>query len=271
MNIRSVIFFSISLGIIFLFKFLYSQNNDLKVSKAQINTRKTLDNFNIIHLSDLHTKSFGKDNRVLVNMVKNHCPDIIVITGDILDRRFFDLAYLENIGKELMKIAPVYYVTGNHEWFANKQDEIKKALIGCGVEVLNGNIIKLSNGKYPILISGIDDIKYSNIRLDEVLKEFSQHDGYKIFLSHQPEVFKSYWKYNMDLVLCGHAHGGQIRLPFIGGLIAPNQGFFPKYYEGIYSMNSTNMIVSRGLGNSTFPFRIFNKPEIVFIQIKLKS
>ena len=179
--------------------------------------------------------------------------------------------------KEAVKIAPVYYVTGNHEASLSQYDELKIELKTIGVIVLEDEAVQLKYDTEEITLIGLSDpdftikgdvfreapamvsTKLNNLADDE--------NSYTILLSHRPELFESYVHCNIDLVLSGHAHGGQFRLPFIGGLIAPNQGLFPQYDAGLYTSGSTNMIVSRGLGNSIIPIRFNNRPEVVVIEL----
>ena len=182
-----------------------------------------------------------------------------------------------DFAKEAVKIAPVYYVTGNHEASLSQYDELKIELKTIGVIVLEDEAVQLKHDTEEITLIGLSDpdftikgdifgevpamvsTKLNNLADDE--------NSYTILLSHRPELFESYVHCNIDLVLSGHAHGGQFRLPFIGGLIAPNQGLFPQYDAGLYTSGSTNMIVSRGLGNSIIPIRFNNRPEVVVIEL----
>ena len=146
-----------------------------------------------------------------------------------------------------------------------------------GVVILENEQIKLEKEGEFITIFGVEDpsfqvdyllgdsVTITESRLDEMITE---EDGFCILLSHRPELFDSYVKYDMHLVLTGHAHGGQFRLPFVGGLIAPNQGFFPKYDAGLYTEGDTNMLVSRGIGNSILPFRVNNRPEVILVELQ---
>ena len=174
-------------------------------------------------------------------------------------------------------IAPIYYVSGNHEAWSGKYDQIKQSLKDAGVLILDDTSLELLKGENSIQLLGLSDPDFltSNYldgtntkKLELQLKQWSNDINYKILLSHRPELFSLYIENNIDLIFSGHAHGGQIRLPFLGGLIAPDQGFFPKYTSGPYKNGNTTMFVSRGLGNSIFPFRVFNRPEIVVVTLK---
>jgi predicted MPP superfamily phosphohydrolase len=179
--------------------------------------------------------------------------------------------------QEAMKIAPCYYVTGNHEARVDAYNELKKGLLFAGVAVLEDNSAKIDIAGESITVIGVNDPSFqtdylfgdSKTVMQTKLAEFcSDGNGFTILLSHRPELFDTYANHDLDLILSGHAHGGQFRIPFIGGVVAPNQGFFPKFDAGIYTDGDTNMLVSRGVGNSIFPFRVNNRPEIILIELK---
>ena len=229
--------------------------------------------FKIAHLSDFHNR---KKYDGIIEKLKEISPNIIAITGDFIDSRKTNTHISLAFAREIVKIAPCYYVMGNHEArlidvYPTFENELRK----IGVIVLRNESLKLEkNGAYITLV-GIDDPrlsykKDSTKKACQIIKnELSSinYDGYTILLSHRPEAMSVYANYKIDLALVGHAHGGQIILPFIGGIIAPNQGLFPKYYKGIYNEDDTTMIVNRGLGNSLFPFRFNNRPEIVIAEL----
>lgn len=236
---------------------------------------EAFNHFKIVSVSDLHNAKFGKDNGVIIRAVKEEKPDIIAITGDLVDYSKTDIATAEALVKELVKIAPCYYVTGNHEaWLGEKYNRLEKILLDASVTVLRDKTVKLTENNQTIQLAGLDDPDFSDRAsynqqeiLENTLADMSLTDDYCVLLSHRPETFGAYVNKNIDLVLSGHAHGGQFRLPFIGGIIAPNQGFFPKYDAGTYTENNTTMIVSRGLGNSVIPVRFNNRPEIVSVEL----
>lgn len=236
---------------------------------------EAFNHFKIVSVSDLHNAKFGKDNGVIIRAVKEEKPDIIAITGDLVDYSKTDIATAEALVKELVKIAPCYYVTGNHEvWLGEKYNRLEKILLDASVTVLRDKTVNLTENNQTIQLAGLDDPDFSDRAsynqqeiLENTLADMSLTDDYCVLLSHRPETFGAYVNKNIDLVLSGHAHGGQFRLPFIGGIIAPNQGFFPKYDAGTYTENNTTMIVSRGLGNSVIPVRFNNRPEIVSVEL----
>lgn len=260
--------------ILLLVVFFRYQNNDLGTSKINYkNTRlpKAFNNYKIVHLSDLHNKSFGKNQSQLLNKISQQDPDIIVITGDLVDRRRYKLEPALDLIKGAVKIAPVYYVAGNHESHKGIYKEVKVNLEALKVTVLENKAVSIGKGEEKIDIVGLldaDFYKDEEVTFLNHLNSFFNRDNFTILLSHKPNYFKDYSEAGIDLVFSGHAHGGQIRLPFIGGLVGPDQGLFPKYTSGIYTKNQTSMVVSRGLGNSLFPLRLFNKPEIVLITLE---
>jgi predicted MPP superfamily phosphohydrolase len=263
-----------------LILFIVYQNNNIVITKSDYINPKIHSDFNgfkIVHISDLHNKAFGKSQADILYKVRNLSPDIIVITGDLIDRRKYNLDNAMEFILGVVKIAPVYYVSGNHEAWSGKFSLINDSLIDAGVHIIDDKAVEFSKGKSFIHIMGLSDpdfltsdyIDGTNIgKMTEQLNQWSADENFKILLSHRPELFYLYCKNNMDMVFTGHAHGGQIRIPFIGGLVAPDQGVFPKYTNGSYSKDSTTMFVSRGLGNSIFPIRIFNRPEIIEITLR---
>ncbi len=233
--------------------------------------------FRIAQVSDLHNAEFGKNNEKLLKLLSENKPDIIVITGDLVDAGHTDIQVALDFAKEAVNIASVYYVTGNHEASLSQYNELKTELETIGVIVLEDEAIQLKHDKEAITLIGLSDPNFTlkgdifgevpamvSTKLNSLADD---ENSYTILLSHRPELFESYARCNIDLVLSGHAHGGQFRLPFIGGLIAPDQGIFPKYDAGLFTNGSTNMIVSRGLGNSIIPIRFNNRPEVIVIEL----
>lgn len=280
MKVKKVVLAIISIFVLCI-GFLYVQNNSIVTTKKIYQSSiipESYHGFKIIHLSDLHNKSFGDDQRRLIRKVEQLNPDLIVLTGDLVgwqkDGLDAGLVLMEN----LVEIAPTYFVTGNHDKWAMNEHSLETRLEDYGVNVLRDEIDRISVNGEMIQIIGIDDrpgfhlseVEQGNS--DEVylnLLEEALANEFTILLAHRPELFSLYSEYNVDLIFSGHAHGGQVRLPFIGGLFSPNQGLFPKYTSGEYSLNDTTMIVNRGLGNSSFPFRIFNRPEIILLTLSV--
>ena len=260
--------------------FLHFENNFITITKITVKSPKLPDAFDgckIVHLSDLHSKEFGKGQKNLVKKIEDAQPDLIVFTGDLIDSRHFDAEVSLELIRQIVKIAPTYFVTGNHERWSGNFDALEKVLKENGIHVLRNTCDRIGKDKDGIYITGIDDpvstqaiyeeTKVVENEIKQALKEIKENDVFKILLAHRPEMLPLYSEYGFDLVLSGHAHGGQVRLPFIGGLIAPNQGFFPEYTLGEYKRGNCTMIVSRGLGNSIIFQRLFNHPEIVVLTL----
>ena len=238
---------------------------------------EAFDGYRIAHVSDLHNAEMGKDNEKLLTMLREAEPDIIAITGDLIDSRNTDIEIALEFTGAAMEIAPCYYVTGNHEARVSEYDELKEGLTEQGVAILDDERIELVLSGKTIALLGVNDPSFqtdylfgdSETVMKSKLQEVSDAENeFTILLSHRPELFNVYADTHLDLVLSGHAHGGQFRLPFVGGLVAPNQGLFPKYDAGLYTEENTNMIVSRGIGNSILPFRFNNRPEVILIELK---
>ncbi|MBQ4510000.1 MAG: metallophosphoesterase [Clostridia bacterium] len=277
MKRKTIIKLSITAIIIVLLAvMLFIGNNMIEVTTYKITSEKIpteFQDFKIAQISDFHNK---KNNEEILEKLKEASPDIIVITGDFIDSRKTKTQISLDFAKELIKIAPCYYVIGNHEArLTEVYPEFEQELIKIGVTVLRNQSVKLERNGEKITLIGIDDPrllykKDSTEKACQVIKdELStiNYNGYTVLLSHRPEAFKEYVSAEIDLALTGHAHGGQAILPFIGGIIAPNQGLFPKYYKGIHQENNTQMVVSRGLGNSLCPIRFNNRPEIVIVEL----
>ncbi|WP_313165382.1 metallophosphoesterase [Sedimentibacter sp.] len=256
------------------------QNNSVVVSKYEYKNSKLSINFNgfkILHISDLHNKNFHGS---LYKKIKDINPDIIVITGDLIDRRRTRIDIAVEFVKQIINIAPVYYVSGNHEQLSASYDELKEELTNLDVHILDNSHLILNHGGERIGIMGLadpaliytegnNDNNRNRVYAENNLKRLYENSvtEFNILLSHRPELIEVYKNINIDLVFSGHAHGGQIRIPFIGGILSPNQGFLPKYSEGMITEDNTTLVVSRGMGNSIFPLRIFNRPELIVVEL----
>lgn len=240
-----------------------------------------LEGYRIVQISDLHNAKFGKNNQKLVDRIRECEPDMIVLTGDLVDSNHTNVDRAVQFVNEIVKICPVYYVTGNHEYWLEKSeyDELMSGLADAGVVILDNQVVEISRGDAKFRLVGLDDRSLSDGTLGTLLKDQAgqkeetadnENSGEKeltVVLAHEPQYLARYAGTGVDLVLSGHAHGGQFRLPFVGGIVAPDQGFLPEYTAGEYYMNGTEMIVSRGLGNSVIPVRLFNYPEIVCVEL----
>lgn len=249
----------------------YTQNNIIGVSEHDyVSDRvpQSFDGFRILHLSDLHNKRFGRNQRVLLNKINQINPDIIVITGDIINSRHFDLSPVVELISKLTPHYPVYFVHGNHEARENFCQQVKGTLLLYGVHILEDRSEKLRRGNDVVELHGISDPNFSSeVMVENYLRHLS-HEHFSILLSHRPELIDIFADIGMDLVFSGHTHGGQWRLPFVGGLVAPHQGVFPKYDAGRFEVEGTTLFISRGLGTSYVPQRILNQPELIVVTLR---
>lgn len=259
--------------------YLYHENTSLKLDKYLIKNKKIPENFNgykIAHISDFHNTKSERLIKSIINKLVMESPDIIVITGDYIDSRRTRIDIAFDFAKQLTKITDVYYVPGNHESRIKEYGLFKEAILSTGVKVLENDIVVINKNGEKINLLGIKDpaffydasLEEKNIVREEIKSLSYNKELYTMLLSHRPELLKVYADEKINLVFTGHAHGGQIRLPFIGGVIAPMQGWFPKFTEGIHKLNDTTMIISRGIGNSLFPFRVNNRPELIIVELK---
>lgn len=264
--------------------FSYTQNNMLmttEISAASPALPASFEGYKIVQLSDLHNKSFGDNQERILQRVEKEQPDIIVFTGDLFDSNRLEIEPGIVLMRELTALAPVYFITGNHEYWISDIEvgTLEEMLLEAGVEVLRNTSLEISAGEDSLLLAGVDDPSEAEGRLgqEQLLHSYisealsGRDDLYTILLSHRPELFSLYEEHGIDLTLTGHAHGGQFRLPFIGGIYAPDQGLFPEYTAGKYKAQEAVMIVNRGLGNSVIPQRIFNRPEIVSITLRVSE
>lgn len=258
--------------------FLYFQNNKIDQTYYKIKGEDVAKPFRIVHLSDLHSKPFKKALKITQNLN----PDVICITGDYINDKAKNKDKMINYAFELCKIAPVYYITGNHERRLDSFEELMQELKRTGFNVLLNECAH--NDELNLTVLGLDenqaDFEDYKARkngtfvyrdMSKFINELEKSNGFKLLLSHFPENFSAvsqmnYSKYDFDLQLSGHAHGGQFCLPFIGPVFSPGQGLFPKFAKGSFG-DRPKMIVSRGLGNAEFPFRLFNHPEINIIDV----
>ena len=249
--------------------FFYWQNNDVVVTQYDYTSTEIpaeFDGFKILQVADLHSKEFGTDQEVLVTLTKGIAPDIIVVTGDLIDSNHTDIEAAMDYISQAVLIAPVYFVTGNHEVWSEQYTTLAADLVKYGVTILDNKSTILSKNGAEIFLLGLPDGDVIS-KESEAVFDFAGNK-FCILLSHRPELLNEYAQENVDLVFAGHAHGGQFRIPFLEGLFAPNQGLFPKYTSGVYTEADTSMVVSRGLGNSIIPVRVFNRPELVVVTLR---
>lgn len=261
--------------------FLYFENTSLQLTEYQISfdaLPKEFDGFRIALVSDLHGSVFGEDQSHLVSKISEFQPDIIAIAGDLFDEREFTLKPAEIFIESCKNIAPFFYVTGNHEVYSPYLDSFVEAMRDYNVTFLRNDVSIIRKGSSEIALIGIDDPlvfdehsrkqkEGCELSLSSISSKIDE-GTFTILLAHRPDFIDIYASSDIDLVLSGHAHGGMIRIPGIGGIISPGQGFIPKYTEGVYREKQTTMVVSRGLGNSgRFQVRILNRPELVLITL----
>ncbi len=233
--------------------------------------------YRIAQISDLHNTTFGEGNRQLIDSVRSFHPNIIVLTGDTIDSRHTDVAAALQTAQQLQAIAPLYYVTGNHEQrIPEEAQRLEEGLTEMGAEVLHDRSVIIRRKGRKIRLIGIDDPNYidpkknafdNSKKVAKKIKNLYKGTEFTILLSHRPEIYETYCSTGVDMVLAGHAHGGQVRLPLVGAVYCPSQGWFPRYTEGVIQDGDTTMIVSRGLGQSVVPVRVNNSPELVCIRL----
>ncbi len=228
----------------------------------------SFDGYRIVQVSDLHDATFGDKQQRLVNKIQQTKPDMIVVTGDIIDSNRYNLQNSLDLIDQIVKISDVYYVTGNHEVATNDVEKIKEELIARGVRVLSNETVTVERAGETMSLTGIEDPLMGKVASQMIDASRVPSDAFTVLLAHRPEDFQAYKDAGIDVTFSGHAHGGQFRIPGIGGLVAPGQGYFPNYTAGIYEQGQSKLVVSRGLGNSIIPIRLFNLPEIVVVTLK---
>lgn len=254
--------------------YLYWGNTSLQTTDFTVTNKKipvAFQDFTIVQISDLHNTRFGSKQQRLLKTVAQQQPDIIVITGDFFDSYHTDLEPSMEFINGAIDIAPIYYVPGNHEARRPEQyAQLKEYMKTAGVIILDNKCSRIEKDNSAIQLCGINDPNFFNSSSQSLLTELHQLTDnvtdYTILLAHRPNL-RLYAQANVQLVLSGHAHGGQFRF-LQKGLIAPNQGLLPEYTSGLYKLDNVQMIVSRGLGNSIIPMRVNNRPEIVSITLR---
>lgn len=263
---------------------IYIDNEIPKVSNVEIKSSKlpeVFDGYKIVQLSDLHSKSFGNNNEMLIDMIDKESPNIIVMTGDMVTANEKDFTVFYSLVKELTKKYRVYYVYGNHEGELSLKlkSEITAFLKENGVIVLDNDYISIEKNNEKINLYGLcytqKYYSYKGGKKHIITENYIKNklgtidkNKYNILLTHNPLFFDAYSGYGFDLTLSGHVHGGLIRLPFIGGILSPERKFFPQYSAGVYEKGNSKLVVSRGLSRGTKGFRFFNRPDVVSITLK---
>ena len=268
---KELIVLSLVIGGLLLGFIIRGLDETLAIVTYVIESDKISQPVKIAVIADLHSCDYGENQKILVDSIREEKPDLIVMVGDILDEKLAEdnaMIFMEQIGEAY----PCYYVSGNHEYWGGQVEAIKLQIEDYNIQVLEGDHVTLDLAGTRIGISGIDDPKVGREIWDSQLEAAAEGIDtmqYNLLLSHRPEKFEVYNAYGFDLVISGHAHGGQWRLPgLINGLFAPNQGLFPAYAGGVYTGGDQQMIVSRGLAKeSTRVPRFYNRPELVMITL----
>lgn len=256
----------------------HDQNKNIKIRNIDISHEHIptpFDGFRIVQVSDLHNTRFGRKQRQLINKIKLLQPDILLISGDLIDRKRskrHNLAPMMELIEQAVEIAPVYYVPGNHEATSAIYPYVKEYLVSKEVHILENSKVELLRNETSITLLGLKDPKfypYDKKKFEENLHAIRQtvDTPFCMLLSHRPEFFSLYASESIHLSFCGHAHGGQVCIPNVGGLYAPDQGLLPKYTDGLYQEGESSMVVSRGLGNSRAPLRINDHPQLVCVTL----
>lgn len=246
---------------------------DLEISRYEVASQKlpeSFDGFKIVQLSDLHGAEFGEDGMELVDKVGSLEPDIIALTGDFVTDEG-DLAAVKKLVGRLTELCPVYFVSGNHEFGSGLAIKVRNILERAGVKYLSNEYLTINRGDDEILLGGVEDpLAYADmLSPDELAQKMNDAapDAFKILLGHRNYWMTEYPELPVDLIFCGHAHGGLIRIPGVGGLIGTDRRLFPDFDAGQFNNGRYTLIVSRGLGNSVPIPRIFNRPEIVCVEL----
>ena len=242
----------------------------LSIVRYGLSSDKIESEITAVVVSDLHSTKYGRGQNELVDAILEHEPDIILVPGDMVDEER-DPAPAFTLLKQLVRIAPTFMVTGNHEYYGGRACDIIREVRSFGIRLLFGDGVSFTKNGERIVIYGLED-KYGAREDYDAQKasvtESIDRERFNVLLSHRPDLVDDYNEIGADVTVCGHAHGGQVVIPGImNGLFAPHQGFFPKYAGGRYSLENTEMIVCRGLMKSMLP-RVFNPPELCVIEIK---
>lgn len=286
---RSIIIISIIFILIVIIPVITMivSNKVISISRYTINSDKipnAFDNFKILQLSDLHSKEFGNKNEELIKKIDQENPDVIFMSGDMVNSYDKNFEVFFQLVDNLSEKYSIYYILGNHEenLYDDDINEIIKYLKEKNVNVINNTKIELTKDNEKINLYGLgynqkyytqsgnkygNDMQYTENIISEVLGNVNTNE-YNILLTHSPLLFEAYSNWGADLVFAGHIHGGVIIVPFLGGLLSPEEKFFPKYYKGEYTLNNSKMIVNAGLGNGRIPIRMFNRPDVSVVTLK---
>ena len=273
-----------------LISILMCFSKKIDVTKYTISNKKIPEEFNgfkIVQLSDFHSEGYRDTTERLIDKVKNINPDIIVMTGDMVSWDMEDIEEVKILIKSLSEVYPIYYIDGNHEHLAEilrpgKYVAFIEFMKELGVTTIKNDYIEIYKGDKSIYLYGINlpldgatGLYVNKFQLEKNYGEKTlpeaNEEKFNILLAHTPTFIKQYSQWGADLVLCGHMHGGIVRIPFTNiGLLSPERTIFPKYAAGKFKVNGSIMIVNRGIGGSSFDLRLFNNPEITVITLKSK-
>ncbi|KRQ86390.1 putative metallophosphoesterase [Caloramator mitchellensis] len=251
--------------LLFFFIYLLFEISTLAINSVEIKTEKINGEVKILQISDYHDSKFH--SKFIINAIRRSKPDIIVITGDLIDQSTKSIDRVMNLIDEIVAInKKIYYVPGNHEYYSGLKIKLLGELQKRGVIVLINKNTKISVGMENINLCGIDDFLTGNYDIKSALFNIDKNN-FTILLSHSPDVIIKNRNIDVDLILSGHTHGGQIRLPLIGALVAPGQGFLPEYDKGLFKINNTLLYIDSGVGTSHYPIRFLNRSQISLIRI----
>lgn len=282
MKMRIIVLIIIFVLLLALLVYLIADQYVVTKSEYTVENEKVKDEIKIAVISDLHNTNLFNDNKVVVDMIKEGKPDLIAVVGDMIDEKKESCENVLNVIKPLPEIAPTYYSIGNHDKLYSNYDTYKAELKNAGVVILDDEIENLTINGNKTTILGLT--AYSNGEVENpaytaLLKEFCENDNLKIMLCHYPEYSHwffgkdLYYEYDFDFMLSGHTHGGLVRIPFLGGVYAPEQGYFAEYTKGLYYVDKENknpyhMLVTAGLGEDQRFIRVNNFPEVAFLTVK---
>ena len=253
-------------------------NHRLQVSRVEVSVpglAQDLDGTRIVQISDLHAADHrGFHERILAETAAAS-PDVIALTGDLIDVRTQDTTATRDLLTSLGELAPTYAVLGSHEADSSLRDQFLDDLDTAGVEVLRGRTTTATLDGGALHLGGLDDPRVYRAdgrdlpdTAQETARLVAGQQGPLILLAHRPELLEDYAAGGASVVLSGHAHGGQVRIPFVGGLFAPHQGVLPELTEGVHTEAGTQMVISRGLGNSILGVRVNNPRELVVVTLR---
>ncbi|MEW9677182.1 metallophosphoesterase [Lentibacillus sp. L22] len=249
---------------------IYRETHYFKLKRVTFNSSKLPagSSFTILQMTDLHNHNFGSNNETLIHTIKSSNADIIVLTGDVIDRTTKNLKYVFSLIDELTAINQnVFFVSGNHEWANALSEEFFNGLHERGVIILDNQNTQITKDMMTLHIAGVGDASTEHEDLHQAFHQIGD-DYYTILLSHSPDITETYYAIPADLILSGHTHGGQVRFPFIGALVAPGQGFFPKRTKGTYTIEPNRYLyIDSGLGTTRLPVRFLNQSQLSLITI----